>query len=637
MNPFDYVERARSVLTSAGLVVDNIDCSGEMVYCGTSQKPHGTDGRYKMHMDFPPTLWLCNYHEGGEGQTFPLYEAGTLDAMTEAEKEALRDRIRQEQKAAQEKRDKARQEAAREAKRRWNNYRMATGNNAYLKRKGVYPIGDIMQDSQGRLVVPMINAKGSLVSLQFIAGDCEKRFLPGGEKKGCFFPAPAKDGGKSGPLLIAEGYATAASLRMATGFEVWVAFDAGNLLPVAEVARAMYPDRVIVLCADNDVHTDGKPNVGVLKATEAAKAIGAKLAICPAINGHKADFNDLHTATDGGLDRVRVCIEKAMTEETAKKSPYRCLNIADLIEKEYPPRDMLLGPIMALQSLSMVFAKTGVGKTHFALSCAYAVASGGGVFGRWFAPAPARVLYIDGEMPATTLQARLQAIALGAENAIQDPDFFRIFTPDEQDEAMPNLATLEGQEAVEPFLDGVALVVVDNLSTLARTGHADKEDAWLPVQGWLLRLRRRGISVLLVHHAAKNGTQRGTSSKEDILDNVIELKRPSDYKPDEGARFEVHFTKARGVYGEDVEPFEATLSIDEMGQCQWTTRKVEDVVDLKIIELLEDGFSEREIVKELEADHVGRTRVRRVKKELEEKGINLAKSKGGAGTHKPRR
>ncbi len=637
-NYFDYIEKARDVLTAHGLVVKHIDCSGEMVYCGTTQKPNGTDGRYKIHMDFPPTLWLCNYHEGGTGQTFPLYDSGTLDAMTEAEKAELRDRIRRDQKAAQEKREKARQEAAREATRRWNNYRIATGHNAYLKRKGVCPIGDIKQDSQGRLVVPMRNAKGSLVSLQFIARDGEKRFLPGGEKKGCYSPIPAKDGGKDGPLLIAEGYATAASLRIATGFEVWVAFDAGNLLPVSQVAREKYPDRVIVLCADNDIHEDGSENVGVRDATKAAQAIGAKLAVCPAIRGHKADFNDLFTDTEDGPERVRVCIEKAMREEAEKKkSPYRCLNIADLIEKEYPPREMLLGPIMALQSLSMVFAKTGVGKTHFALSCAYAVASGGGVFGRWFAPAPARVLYIDGEMPATTLQVRLQAIALGAENSIQDPDFFRIFTPDEQDAAMPNLATQEGQEAVEPFLDGVALVVVDNLSTLTRTGHADKEDAWLPVQGWLLSLRRRGISVLLVHHAAKNGTQRGTSSKEDILDTVIELKRPSDYKTDEGARFEVHFTKARGVYGEDVEPFEATLSIDEMGQCQWTTRKVEDVVDLKIIELLEEGFSEREIVKELEADHVGRTRVRRVKRDLEDKGVSFTKSKGGAGTHKARR
>lgn len=225
-------------------------------------------------------------------------------------------------------------------------------------------------------------------------------------------------------------------------------------------------------------------------------------------------------------------------------------------------------------------------------------------------------------------------IAMSADSTITDPDMLRILTPDEQDGPMPNLGTKEGQEAVEPFLEGVALVVVDNIATLARTGKANDEDSWMPVQEWLLALRRRGISVLLVHHAGKNGSQRGTGAKEDILDTVIELKRPSDYRAEQGARFEVHFTKARGLYGEDTEPFEAMLSIDEQGQCSWTTRKVEDLVKLRVLELLEAGFSEREIVEELKEDHVGRRRIRRIRQELEAEGKSFAKSRGGFGAHK---
>ncbi len=313
----DLIEKARSVLTSAGLVVDAVDCSGELVYCGTTQKPNSTDGRYKIHMDFPPTLWLINYHEGGEGQTFPLYEAGTLDAMTEAEKDALRERIRQEQKAAQEKHEKERQEAASKAKSIWAKCPRATKENAYLKRKGVLPMGDMMQDRGRRLVLPVVNGEGETVSLQFVAGDGGKRFLKNGKKTGCFFPILAKDGGKSGPLLIGEGVATVLSCCVATGYAGLVAFDAGNLLPVAKMAREKYAKREIILCADNDIHEDGSENVGVLKATEAAKAIGARLAVCPSIRGHKADFNDLFTDMEDGPERVRVCIEKAMREEAA--------------------------------------------------------------------------------------------------------------------------------------------------------------------------------------------------------------------------------------------------------------------------------------------------------------------------------
>ena len=62
---------------------------------------------------------------------------------------------------------------------------------------------------------------------------------------------------------------------------------------------------------------------------------------------------------------------------------------------------------------------------------------------------------------------------------------------------------------------------------------------------WLLKLRRRGIAVLLVHHAGTNGRQRSTSRREDALDTVIALRRPEDYAPEQGARFEVHFEKLR--------------------------------------------------------------------------------------------
>ena len=77
-----------------------------------------------------------------------------------------------------------------------------------------------------------------------------------------------------------------------------------------------------------------------------------------------------------------------------------------------------------------------------------------------------------------------------------------------------------------------------------------------------------GRAVLFVHHAGKGGPQRGTSRKEDVLDSVIALRRPEDYKASEGARFEVHFEKTRGFTGPDAEPFEATLI--EGG---WATRE----------------------------------------------------------------
>ena len=628
--PADILQRMQSQLFQAGLVVDQVEADGEIHRCGVAGKERGKDGSYKAYLDAPASLWWMNWRTGDEG----TWHDQTVSQLTAEEQEALKERTRQARIARDKERDERYQSAAQKALYLWNKLDIANSDHSYLKRKGIDVLGEVRLTNTGRLVLPLWNEKGELTSLQYIDGNGEKNFLAGGRTAGSFCEIPASPDKSNGPLLLCEGYATGASLHMATGYACVIAFNCGNLLPVAKTLRGRYPNREIILCADKDINTkkpDGTPyNPGKEEGHIAAEAIGAKLALCPAVNGRSTDFNDLHAAQ--GLEAVRRVIEAARNIVSPKgKRPLRCLNIADFITKEYPPRDMLLAPVMAVQSLNMVFAQRGIGKTYFSLSVAYAVASGGAVFGRWFAPSPARVLYIDGEMPAVTLQHRLQSIAAGAESDIHYPDLLRIITPDEQDEAMPNLATKEGQEAVEPFLEGVKLVVVDNLATLARTGKANDEDSWLPVQEWLLSLRRRGISVLLVHHAGKNGTQRGTGAKEDILDTVLELKRPNDYRADEGARFEVHFSKARGLTGDDCEPFEAQLSLDEAGNFAWLTRRVEDAEEERVRELLREGNSERDVAEET---GVNKSRVHRIREKMIREGEKLSDSKGGASTHK---
>ncbi|MBW2470952.1 MAG: hypothetical protein JRE18_02625 [Deltaproteobacteria bacterium] len=100
-------------------------------------------------------------------------------------------------------------------------------------------------------------------------------------------------------------------------------------------------------------------------------------------------------------------------------------------------------------------------------------------------------------------------------------------------------------------------MIIDNLSTLVRTGQENDAEGWLSIQAWALAQRAAGRSVLFIHHSGKGGSQRGTSRREDVLDTVINLRQPGDYTPDQGAVFEVHFEKARGIYGDDTKPFEA--------------------------------------------------------------------------------
>ncbi len=100
--------------------------------------------------------------------------------------------------------------------------------------------------------------------------------------------------------------------------------------------------------------------------------------------------------------------------------------------------------------------------------------------------------------------------------------------------------------------------------------------------------------MLFVHHAGKGGEQRGTSKREDIMDTVVKLSRPPDYKPSEGARFIVEFTKSRGFSGPEAEPFEAQLR-----DGVWSMKSVEDVRTAQILELHGEGLNQRDIAAEV--------------------------------------
>jgi putative DNA primase/helicase len=278
------------------------------------------------------------------------------------------------------------------------------------------------------------------------------------------------------------------------------------------------------------------------------------------------------------------------------------LNIKDFLTLKIPPQENILTPIIKTQSLSMMFAKRGVGKTHVALGMAYAIASGG-KFLKWEAPKPRRVLYLDGEMPACTMQERLAQI-IRDNDAEAAPENFKILTPDLQKMGMPDISTSEGQQELEPLIQDAELIFVDNLSTLARTGKENEAESWLPVQGWGLDMRSRGKSVMFVHHAGKSGLQRGSSRREDVLDTVIELRHPVDYRSDEGARFEVHFTKARHLKGQDAIPFEAKLLSGG-----WSLMNIDDAEIKKVLELQAEGLSYRDIADET---GISKSRVQRM-------------------------
>lgn len=295
---------------------------------------------------------------------------------------------------------------------------------------------------------------------------------------------------------------------------------------------------------------------------------------------------------------------------------FSTVTLASLMRETLPRRELILSPIIPKRGLAMLFAGRGTGKTHVALGMAWSVATGG-KFLRWHAKEPRRVLYVDGEMPQEALQER--ATTLAASTGLEPPDesFFTLLAMDRQALGVSiNLAKPEHQAAVEEKLAGVEFMVIDNVSTLVNGGRENDAESWDAMQGWLLQLRRRGVSVLLVHHAGRGDNARGTSKREDVLDTVIHLRRPDDYDIEEGARFECHLTKARGVFGEDALPFEAQLHVSN-GADLWVCKVLRDREMERVEEMTREEMSVRDIASEL---GLSKSKVQRMQTKLRAEG-----------------
>lgn len=261
-----------------------------------------------------------------------------------------------------------------------------------------------------------------------------------------------------------------------------------------------------------------------------------------------------------------------------------CFTAPDFARLELPEREAFLDPILSSKSLALLYGPRGLGKTFVALGIAWAAASGASFLG-WRAPRPHRVVYVDGEMAADDLRERLALFG-------PPPETLDLILADLVDGVMPDLAHYDGQKRLMASWNDPELIVLDNLASLVgwRTGDADR---WHELQNFLGILRRQGRAVLMVHHANKEGAQRGSSRREDLLDLVMALRRPHDWQPSDGARFEIHFEKARRLHGATLQPIEARLTADNANRWHWRPAQI-DMID-RLGSLLDDGLDMAQI------------------------------------------
>lgn len=324
-------ESALEQLRAHGLVVTTIEVSGRIVRVPCEDQPRKKNGWYVAHQfrtSDGRAFVVGAFGDWRDPERRRSIDIGPSSGLGEQERAELKRQRESQRRAAEAERSLVAADAAERARRILAKL-PDSGTSDYLRRKGVRAWG--LRFSRGSVVVPLHDERGELVGLQFIDGEGTKKFLTGTAKRGAWHWVG--DPAERGPLAVAEGYATAATVHEATGWPVAVAFDAGNLMPVAVAVRRRFPGRLVVVCADNDHATAGNP--GVTKATQACERVAGVLAV-PAFNvpEGRTDWNDLQA--EQGVDVVRTQLRAAVAQHEASRQAVASVNFElELLLREF--------------------------------------------------------------------------------------------------------------------------------------------------------------------------------------------------------------------------------------------------------------------------------------------------------------
>jgi phage/plasmid primase-like uncharacterized protein len=504
-----------------GLVIRDLIADGEIHRVPhISSKKGAVDGWYILHLSGKIPVGVCGCWKEPTFESKWMADIGRSMSFSErlehdkwvgefkAKREA--DRVASQQVAAEKAEDEV------------STYADASADHPYLVRKRIEPHG-IKIDRAGRLVVPVSDNQGEILSYQTIDAEGNKRFLKGGKIEGGFYELR----GNRKVIFIGEGFATCASIHQATGFTTLVAFDCGNLAKVAKSAKEMFLGSRIVICADNDQFTEGNP--GIAKAKAAASLVFGEI-VYPTFNesdlpSKPTDFNDLHTLQ--GIEAVKEQIERVALPAIDKLAfEFTRADSLELTEIKWVVDDYI-----EADSLAQVFGDPGGGKSFVAIDLACCVATGKPWHGHDVKQGS--VFYIAGE-GHNGLARRLKAWQIGNGTSLAGVPLYKSHRAAQLYDATEAAVVAESIKQLSAEANCIPSMIV--IDTLARNHGGDEnstQDMNAFIQHLDVYLRQPWkCCVMVVHHSgvADKDRSRGSTALKGALDAEYKCQLDSGTK-----------------------------------------------------------------------------------------------------------
>ena len=448
--------------------------------------------------------WYLVFGDGIPAGRFGCWRAGmeiTWRAdvgrkLTEFEEMAHARRINESKVLREAAQERQHQVASETVEKIWLSGVAAHPDHPYLKRKGIQTHG-VRTTGDGRLMVPLYDADGTLATLQYIDDQGGKLYHPGGQTGGKFWMVGSLD--EPGTLFVAEGFATAATIHETTDRPVVVAYSASNLVPVTGTLREMYgATQDIVIVADHD-----NSGVGQRYAEQASAKYGARM-VMPPILGDANDYAQAGHDLAGLLMPVKDDWLIPADDFCAQPSP-----ISWLVKRW-----------IQSQALVMVHGPSGGGKTFVVLDWCLRMASG---IEDWAGHKvrQGNVVYLAGE-GHHGLRGRVAAW----KHHHQAGKLAMWLSKDGCDLNTPT-GYLKVVEQVRMLKDRPSVIVVDTLHRFLAGDENSAQDAKTMLDACNALMMEFNCSVILVHHTGVSDEAqhraRGSSAWRGALDIEISI------------------------------------------------------------------------------------------------------------------